>query len=135
VTTVTRVLYPQTFGGWPPCSSCFTQAPDLAGTLTPQGLRLLCGGCARAIADGRPAALPSGDALAEVWQRLARWHINGEIEAELVDAAVAALASRLGPMAAKGALADLGEAMLAVQDSAAPHSRVDAALGVLAGAR
>jgi hypothetical protein len=90
-------LYPVTYGGFPACTECFQRTRDLGTCADPRDgeLRRLCAACHRALCAGRPPALPTGDTLAETWERLARQHHNEEIDSDLIRRALSRLASSL----------------------------------------
>ena len=90
-------LYPQTFGGFPACAECFQRTDDLAVSGDPRDdadgpLTLLCRACYQALVIGRPITLPTGQALIDTWDRVARQYINGEIAIKLAHRAVDNLA-------------------------------------------
>lgn len=115
--TAEAILYPHTEGGFPPCVSCFQRTDDLAMTADPRDdlVKLLCGGCSRALGAGRPVPLPTGKALVETWQRLARLHQNEEIDDEFAALALATLAPHLSREDGWAALARLQHELLELQ--------------------
>lgn len=112
--TVTEVrVYPDGFGGWRPCTLCYAQTPGLATCASPDGrLILACPSCARQADRGLPPILPTGEQLRGTWVQLAAWHINGEIDDELVDSALAHLAPALAEVMAASVWEDLRDAVL-----------------------
>jgi hypothetical protein len=111
------VIYPHSYSGFPLCAQCFQRTPDLAtGNPDPNGpLLLLCGACHRALATGQPIVLPTGDVLAETWERLARLRQNREITDVTIATAIEMLAPELTPEQATDAVLQLTEALLALQ--------------------
>lgn len=111
------VIYPQTYGGFPACASCFQRTSDLNTCADPRDseLVILCRPCHRALCAGRPPVLPTGELLADTWERLARLHQNGEIHDATIDAALAKLAPQLTHVPGWAALQQLREALLRLQ--------------------
>lgn len=110
-------LYPITHGGFPGCCECFQRTGDLAYSTNARTdtLELLCRDCCRTLAAGRPVTLPTGDALDETWQRLTRFHNNGDITDTVIDRALATLAPGLTPEIGQAAVLQLREALLKLQ--------------------
>lgn len=116
--TAEAILYPHTYGGWPPCRGCFRQT-DTAHAIDPRTdtLTLLCGPCYRALAAGQAPPLPTGKELAATWQTLARLHQNEEIDDDVAASALATLAPRLSREDGWAAFARLQHELLQLQDA------------------
>lgn len=121
------ILYPDTMGGFPPCTACFQRTSDMALAADPRDhlVKLLCGGCSRALAAGRPVPLPTGEALVETWRRLARLHQNEEIGDEVAASALETLAPHLSREDGWAALGRLQYELLQLQAAEDPDTVLD----------
>jgi hypothetical protein len=115
--TAATVLYPHTYGAWNGCLVCFQPRGDVATTRDPRDgeLVVMCRACHRAIEAGHPIVLPTGEVLADTWERLARLRQNNEITDETITTAVETLAPELTPEQAADAVLQLTEALLRLQ--------------------
>lgn len=118
-------IYPETYASDPAyehCATCWQHAPGMAWIADPHGPGVIytCPPCARALAAGHPVTLPTGHALVEVWERLARLHHNGNIGDEQLDRALADLAPHLSIKAGREAVEELQDMMLRLQESEDP---------------
>ncbi|WP_245974818.1 hypothetical protein [Thermomonospora umbrina] len=112
-------LYPDSMGGWPPCVRCFRADTALDSTTD------TCGRCHTAHAAGRPVNLPAGDELIGTWKRIARDHINGWINDELVASALATLAPHLSMPSAQEAFTEYEVALMWQQRVESPDFAPD----------
>jgi hypothetical protein len=125
-------LYPVT-PGFPRCAACYQRTSDLATCSDPRDeqLHLLCFGCYRNLLNVRPVQLPTGEALADTWEWLARSYINHRHEGDdeetgvtenVIDQALATLATHIDLTTGWAAFEQYYEALLDLQEVRDPNA-------------